>query len=362
MRVPVARRNLLAEPGRVLISTVGVAFSVLLVLVVSSLYRGYTAVGSVFEAMPGDFWVAQAGTSEPFRSTSTLPADAAAAVARVPGVALVVPVVARQVVLWRGTRPLDAMALALEAPAGLAAGRFAPAHGTISIDRGLADRAGVGVGGHLELLGRRLLVADTRGPGMGIAHIVFVSGADAGWLATVPGRDSFLLVVAAPGANRARLAAAAARAVPGAETHTPADFNRAFARRVSEGFLPVVRVLVVLGAIIGAGVVALTTYTATVERARDFGVLKALGASAAYLYRIVLVQATIIGVAGAALGLAAAVVAASEIPVLVPEFITDLRAGDAAVVVAAAVTAAALAALLPARRIDHIDPALVFRA
>jgi len=46
----------------------------------------------------------------------------------------------------------------------------------------------------------------------------------------------------------------------------------------------------------------------------------------------------------------------------VPEFVTDLRATDAALVAVAAIASAAAAALVPARHIDRIDPALVFRA
>ena len=37
--------------------------------------------------------------------------------------------------------------------------------------------------------------------------------------------------------------------------------------------------------------IALTTYTATIEKARDFGVLKAVGASNAFVYRIVVARA-----------------------------------------------------------------------
>ncbi len=43
--VPLARRNLLAEKGRLAMSVGGVAFAVLLILIVVSLYRGWSDVG-----------------------------------------------------------------------------------------------------------------------------------------------------------------------------------------------------------------------------------------------------------------------------------------------------------------------------
>jgi hypothetical protein len=44
-RVPIARRNLLAEKTRLLMSIGGVAFAVLLILLVTSLYRGWSEAG-----------------------------------------------------------------------------------------------------------------------------------------------------------------------------------------------------------------------------------------------------------------------------------------------------------------------------
>jgi putative ABC transport system permease protein len=131
---------------------------------------------------------------------------------------------------------------------------------------------------------------------------------------------------------------------------------------VEKGFLPVVGVLVGLGAVVGGAVIALTTYTATIEKSRDYGVLKALGASGMYLYRIVITQSLIVGVLGSLLGLLAAALAASLIKRQIPEFITDLRWTDAGAVFLGALVMAIAASYVPVRRINSIDPAMVFRA
>jgi ABC-type lipoprotein release transport system permease subunit len=46
----------------------------------------------------------------------------------------------------------------------------------------------------------------------------------------------------------------------------------------------------------------------------------------------------------------------------VPQFVTELRPLDAVVVLAAAIAVSLVAAWVPVRRINRIDPAIVFRA
>jgi putative ABC transport system permease protein len=344
----------------------GVAFAVLLILLVTSLYRGWSEAGGLFEDLPGDVWLAQAGTNDPLRTTSYLPADGLATVAALPGVRTVVPVYARRIAL----RPRDAglnvyfMALAVPSrddvpPAAL---RFLPRPGTVVVDSVLASKAGVGVGDTLDVLGRPLVVERIEPGGNPIFQIAFMNGADARRLLALDDYVSFWLVAVDPGAAPETVARAATAAVPDSEAHTAADFADATRELVSQGFLPVVGTLVGIGFAIGGAVIALTIYTATAEKARDFGVLKAIGADDGFLYRIVVQQSIGVGAAGAALGIAASSLAATVIRREVPEFVTDLRARDAAAVFVVALVVSAAAALVPVRRIGRIDPATVFRA
>lgn len=178
----------------------------------------------------------------------------------------------------------------------------------------------------------------------------------------MPGLVNFLVLELEPGTSVESVAAAARAAIPRSDVHTGADFAAGFADLVSAGFLAAVGVLVGIGLVVGGAVVALTTYTATVERAREYGVLKAVGASPGFLYRVVLQQSVTVGILGSLLGTAAAIVATRVIESEVPEFITELRAADVLLVLAVALLMAALAAVVPVRRINRIDPGIVFRA
>lgn len=363
--VPLARRNLLADRCRLGVSIGGVAFAVLLVLVVLGLYRGWSDVGRLYSALPGDVWVSERGTLDPYHSSSFLPEAAVGRLARLPGVRAAVPVFVRHVAFRTAGTELDTLLLALEPPPGRATvedREHFPPRGRITIDRVLADAAGVGVGGSISVLGRRLVVDDIHTGGTRIFQAAFVNAADARTLIAQPGKVSFVAVVAQPGVDVGVLRAAAERVVGGSETHTNAEFAASFGERVSAGFLAVVGVLVAIGALVGGAVVALTTYTATVERSQEYGVLKAIGASGGFLARVVVAQSVLVGLAGALLGVAAAWLAIRSIPERVPEFVATLRWLDAAVVLAGALAVSVVAATVPIRRLERIDPAEVFRA
>lgn len=365
--VPVARRNLFAEKGRFAMSVGGVAFAVLLILIVVSLYRGWSGTGSVYTKLPGEVWIAQAGTADPFHSTSLLPAGRGAGLARVPGVATVLPVFARHLAFpVAGGGRADAYALAIAAPRGLRlpteASRYFPAPGHVVIDRVLASEAGLRPGGRLDVLGRRLVVDRLLTGGNAIVQFAFFNPVDGEALLGEPGRVSYYLLATTAGADLAAVGRAAAAVVPGSEAHTSAEFAKAFSKLVSSGFLSVVGVLVGIGFVVGGAVIALTTYTATVEKAGDFGVLKAVGASNSFVYRIVVWQSLLVGLAGSLLGIAASALAADLITRWVPEFVTDLRIVDALGVFGAAVLMSIAASFVPVQRLNRIDPAMVFRA
>ena len=137
--VPIARRNLLAEKGRLAISVAGVAFAVLLTLLVLSLYRGWSGTGKLITRLPGDIWITQDGTSGPFNSTSILPDSAAGELASVTGVQFVLPVYAREMSFPQNGRDLRVFFMALDAPAGVTLpqemrDRFFPTAGQVNID------------------------------------------------------------------------------------------------------------------------------------------------------------------------------------------------------------------------------------
>ena len=363
--VPIARRNLLADRGRLIISVSGVAFAVLLILVVLSLYRGWSGIGQIVEEVPADLWVVQQGTTDPFHSVSILEEAVGEEIAAVNGVSSVHRAYARTMAAEVDGKDVAVFLMAFhrEASGAGAESVFFPERGTASVDSAFAKKHGVGVGDSITIAGRDLRVGQVYSGGNAVMfQFMFVSAEDARDMFGVPGTVSYFLAAAVDSAEADGVAARIEEAIPAVDVFTGEGFADAVRREVREGFLPVVGVLVVLGFVVGVAVIGLTTYTATVDKARDFGVMKAVGASGMFVYRVVIAQSLLVGLAGFAVGLGGAALVAGFAVEIVPEFVTDLQLLDVAGVFGAALVMAALASFIPVVRINQIDPAVVFRA
>jgi putative ABC transport system permease protein len=77
-------------------------------------------------------------------------------------------------------------------------------------------------------------------------------------------------------------------------------------------------VVIGLGVLVGFLVVFLSMYTAVLERTREIGVLKALGASPGYVLNILMRETTLLALAGSVLGILLSYVTRFAIASLVP--------------------------------------------
>ena len=365
--VPVARRNLFAERGRFAISIAGVAFSVLLILIVVALYRGFSRSGQTFQELPGELWVVQKGTTDPFHSLSLLERPDLEQASSADGVAAVIPVLSRTMEIGIGSKRETARLVALDGDPGAvpasSAKRFFPAEGRIVIDDTFSRKSGLRSGDAADFAGTTLVV-DHVEPASGEAFtpFIFVNFADAKRVFAIRDIVNYGMVVVASGADANDVATRVEAANPRVHVFTSREFATAVRKEIDESFIPIISVLLVIGFVVGAAVVGLTIYTATVERSREFGVMKAVGASPGFLYRIVLSQAVMLTAGGFLAGIIAAWAVAHLVREAVPEFITEFRVTDVAGVLGAMVAMAVVASLVPVRRIVSIDPAMVFKA
>lgn len=366
--VPVARRNLLSEKGRFAISIAGVAFAVLLILIVLALYRGFSRSGATFEALPGDLWVVQQGTTDPFHSVSLIERELLQPVASLPGVAAIVPVLSRQMAFRFDGQESSVRFLALDVPPSVTLDsrvreRYLPSEGSIVIDRTLSRKTGLGRGDTVTA-GPESLVVERVVPAGGEAMLqfAFINYKDAERIFAVRNVVNYGMVVLEPSADRDAVGLAITGQNLGLQVFTEGQFARSIRKEIDESFLPIITILLAIGFVVGVAVVGLTIYTATIERSREFGVMKAVGGSPWFLYRIVLSQSAILTAAGFVIGLSAAILVARLASEAVPEFATDFQMQDILAVLGAAAVMAVVASFVPLRRIAHIDPALVFRA
>jgi putative ABC transport system permease protein len=212
--VPVARRNLFAEKGRFVISVSGVALAVLLILTVLALYRGWSRAGEVFEQLPGELWVVQQGTSDPFHSISLIAPEDIQRVATIDGIQAVVPVLSRQMNFAPdGADEQSVRLMALDFGAFQASPdlqeRFLPPEGRIVIDETLSRKTGLDEGDTFAIGDVNLTVARV-GPRGGdvLSQFAFVSFEDARAIFGVADVVNYGMVVLDEGAQEGTVEAA----------------------------------------------------------------------------------------------------------------------------------------------------------
>ena len=114
-----------------------------------------------------------------------------------------------------------------------------------------------------------------------------------------------------------------------------------------------------LGLLVGVVVVAQTIYAATVDHIREYGTLKAMGASNGYLYRVILQQAAMSAVAGYGVGIGVAMVAARASLAGTTAIILEPPLAGALFVLTLLMCLGA--SVVSINRVTRIDPAMVFK-
>jgi putative ABC transport system permease protein len=364
LEVPIGRRILLADKVKFLVALGGVTLAVVLILVVQSLYEGVRRDSASFvRSLPGDVWVAQKGIAGLTFSNSFLTAGAAAEVASISGVEAVHSLNGRLTAFDVDGDETRIYVWALTPGGSLTPEemRFLPDAGTIFIDRALAKGGGLSTGDVLTYDDAELTVAGSGRVGnVLIAQFAFINHDDYDRLLGLSGAANYFLVSLEPGTPESVMEEISRR-VDGTSVFTTDEFVEV----VEEGprsFLPIMRVITVISFIVGLSLLSLTIYSATIERAREYGIMKVLGASPAGLYRIVLSQSASIAVLGFGTGVGLAFLFNRVAGTIVPEFVTYMRWQDAALVLGIVVFMTILASFLPINRVARVDPASVFRA
>jgi len=94
------------------------------------------------------------------------------------------------------------------------------------------------------------------------------------------------------------------------------------------GLSTFIHVMVAIGVVIGFAVVLLSMYMAVLQRTREIGILKAIGASRWFILKIILAEATIMGVGGTIVGIGLSFAARALILALYPASLTQAITPD----------------------------------
>ena len=371
----VARKNLLTERTRLAISVGGVALSVFLIGILLSLYRGWDEkVGEYVEAVPADLWVASDGATDFIYAASVLPAGAGNLLGFLPEVDTVSPLIVRPIETAKAGDPESEFdiqlvgydpAISLGGPLAAVEGKSPPGPGEVIIDRKTSERHGVDIGDRLVRGAASLrVVGKTSGGDFVFTQVAFVTLETAEDFLGLEGenqRTFFLLTLEDPSQAEA-LAERLEASAPGVIFFSGEEFADKTRERILGNILPMLVVILAVAFIVGLSVAGLTIYTATVEKSREYGILKAEGFTNRFLYRVVLEQSLVTSVLGFILGASATVLIAPFAQDLVPQFVVWVRWQDLLLVTGATLLMAVIAAFIPIRRLAAIDPVIVFKS
>ncbi len=364
-----AFRNLFQSKARLGITSGGVALSLLLILALEAIFQGVEKQVSAYIDQSGaDVFVAQEGVRNMHMASSSLPAESQREVERIRGVESVTPIlyVTNVVSIGDSRNVANIIGLpdgaAVGGPARVVEGRAAPGPGEALIDRSIAAKAGVGMGDTVKILGRTFTVTGlTTGTLNLVSSVAFISMEDFKQARGGSDSPSFLLVRAQQGVSPADLAARIEAKVNRVTAQPTAEFAAQERRVIRDMSTDLIAIMNLVGFMIGLAVMALTTYTASLGRRAEYGVLKALGATNGNLRLTVVLQAMMSVALGFTVGLGLTYLLAAVVPLTGANLLLRVTGGSLLKVGVVSLLIAGASALLPVIQIARLDPAQVFR-
>ena len=367
-RVPMARRSLLHDKIRFGMSLGGLAFAVVLVVLLRGIMDGTVAKSTTYINNVGaDVFISSAGVRNMSLASSAVPESAIVEIGTLDGVADVGGILRMEVIAAHGeTRKPGVIVGFQPGHVGgawkLASGRVVERDGEAVVDDVLAGQLGVREGDEITISDSTFTVVGRSRETTAIAgKLVFVSLANAQATLRMPGVVAFVLLKLDDGVKADAFVAKASASLPDLTVQTREALSNNDRDVLGGLFVAPVNVMSTAGLLVGLAIVGLTMYTTTAERLRDFGVLKAIGASNRYLFQTVMTQAVALALMGFALGVVLVLLAAPVAERAEPDIGVEVRAAQAAIAFGEVVGMSLAGAILPLARILRVDPLEAFR-
>lgn len=302
-----AMRNLLQDRLRFMAAVTGIVFSVVLILVQMGLFYGFgRMVTLIVDHTSADLWVVSKGTQY-FEDISILDTDMRQDLSAIDGVADAMPVLAG----FSAWMPPEGGLIGIFIIASDPAGGLAPWNivegglgdlavaGTVTAERSYEGQLGVSARGETaQVRGHPVTVgAVTSGlRSFTTRPYVFANFRSARSYIGLPANlVTYFLIKAKAGADIERIRQDVQSRVSGVEALTPDQFRARslnfWLYRTGAGAALVAGAL--LSIIVGTVIIAQTLYSSTKEHLYEFAMVRAIGASNRYIYRVIAIQALV---------------------------------------------------------------------
>jgi putative ABC transport system permease protein len=373
MVTKLAYRNLFHDRLSLIVTLVGIVFSVVLVAVQFGIYLGSeTRIAAMLDHTEADLWVVPFGTKS-FDDPALLPGHEKHAILSVPGVGSVEEL-AVGFVAWRklsggstaallvGSDTRSNKSLPWDITEGSVAELATP--NAVGVDSTYFHELGIQKRGDRAEINNMQVTAQVVTKGIRsfttLPYVFTTIALARQLLEATPDQASYEVVRVAPGHDVEDVRKALQARLPDAEVIAHAQFRkRSLDYWLFEtGAGAALIAGAALGVIVGVVIVAQTLYSSTKEHINEFATLRALGASAGFIRRVILTQAVLSALMGYVMGilLSLLVIYFSRDSTLLIVMTTNL----ALLLLALTVGMCVFAAVSAIFKVTRIDPAVVF--
>ena len=352
--------NLVHRPIRSLISVVAVALEVTLILLIVGLSLGMVndsrqrqaGIGAEVVVMPpgSSYIVGLTGAPMPIKIGDVL--------AKLPHVKVVAPVITQ--ISTNGTLEviagIDLQSYQALSPFHFTQGGPFQKPDDVLIDDVLAKAKHIKVGDKIEILNNEFRVAGIVAPGKGARKFLQI-----GVLQDLNGSKdkASVFYLKLDDAANADTVVNEIKQVPGLERYVAYSMNYYLSMLTPSnypGLATFLNVVIAISVTIGFIVIFQAMYTAVMERTREIGILKAMGASKIYIVNVILRETLMLALGGIVLGILISLAARSGIAHRIPTLRVVVTGGWILKTTLIASVGAVLGALYPAYRAAEKDP------
>jgi putative ABC transport system permease protein len=372
MTLSIAIKNLLQDKIRVLLSATGVALAVMLILILNGFVSGlYQQVSAYLDNSPGSLIITQDGVTNMLGATSLIPVDTKDRVLESQAVAELIPILSQFVILDLHDLKQPAYLIGYPGGSGSPASRGGPwniiqgreplSNDEMVFDQVLAKRHNLKLGDRFNLMGQEFrIVGLSDDTTSWMTSFIFLRKTAVEELLRAPNMTSFLLVSKKSGFDQAQVINQLLE-LEGIEVLTKETIVANDTKLLVEVFSTPLQLMAAIAFFVGVLVVGLVIYTATIERQREYGVLKSIGAQNRFLYKLVIIQASIAAALGSIAGIGLALGLSQSIMYFRPEFLILFEPNLVWLALVSGFGISLLAAIVPARTVAKLEPAIVFQ-
>lgn len=364
-----ALKNLYQERIKFVLSVNGVSFAIVLMIVLLGVYEGFKNQFVInITQNPADIFVVKEGVRDFFHGVSIIPDEAGEKIKRIDGVLEAVPMVAVRAIVDLNEKKWDLLFFSfindskLGAPWDIVEGTDQLNENEVVVDQRFMRNNNLNIGNRLIANGVDFTIAGVAKDASSITtSFGFIRLDDAKKLSNLQNSANYYSIRISDSTKLDEITDKIEREIDGVKAFSKQEFIDNNVEEIKEGYLPILGAMVAIAFIVGVAIIALTIYTATIDKSREYGILKAIGINDNQLYKTVFYQSLICSLLGFVIGVVLSYFT-GYILYTNMGLHSAITAQTLIYVFFIVLGMSIIATFVPIRRITQIDPAEVFKS